>query len=376
MQKKFTRHQIPIKYFINDMDQNVFTFPDWQREDCWKLEFKRELIRSIFNGDDLPKLYIGHISGTSIKYIVDGGHRSRTIQEFMQNKFSFKLRNVDIYYNKEFINTTRNHRSLSDSEKEHFDNYSLDFSIYTGISHEECRHLFNRLQNAVPMSIEDVINSHQSQLVDLMRNLTKMKYEDSTLLDTLIQMNYLKIKTKTQAMVQLISWFTIMFPMLIGDDCDKEREAVSLRYLTKGNNKDSPCLKYVKRFEGEITDEIKNHFVNEIKHIITTQSEFNYVPTNLNSYIHARVNYPQFNKNKYDNFIKLCDKYSELKKSAFDLDNRKLYDQAKKTHTEADQMDSDYNSNLSEWLKSMRNGGNAPSGMNKRLAIIRERCFN
>ena len=58
-------------------------------------------------------------------------------------------------------------------------------------------------------------------------------------------------------MTKLICWFSILFPVIKGDD-DVE-EDVSLKYLTEGNNKNSPCISYVKGYNDSITDDDKQN---------------------------------------------------------------------------------------------------------------------
>ena len=99
MSYKILRHQYPIKIWINLMSSE-FEFPEWQRENCWTDIFKQDLILSIINGVDLPKLYIGDIKDTDNKYIIDGGHRSRTIEDFYNNKFHITINDQKIFHYK------------------------------------------------------------------------------------------------------------------------------------------------------------------------------------------------------------------------------------------------------------------------------------
>ena len=54
--------------------------------------------------------------------------------------------------------------------------------INESISENRCREIFNILQNAQPMSIEDVINSHQSHLVDMSRKMVTMEINGETII--------------------------------------------------------------------------------------------------------------------------------------------------------------------------------------------------
>lgn len=370
------RHQYKIHHFFLDLKNNEFTFPKWQREDCWKEYFKKSLIRSILLGIDLPKFYIGNIEDTELKYIIDGGHRSRSIKGFCENEFSIKLDGVDVYYNKVFSITTRNKRSLSKEEKKLFDNYHLDIVEYDSISENKCREIFNILQNAQPMSIDDVINSHQSDLVDLARELVDTEINDKLIREHFQELKFIQKPETSSIMGKLIGWYTILNPMLSGSDLDKEKEEVSLLYLTKGNNNNSPCLQYVKNYTDSISSENKQIFIELLTWIITYCMKNNVSPSDLNTLIHAKVNHSTFSLDKFNKFLECVSSYEGLKKLADTLHTNKKYNDSQCKYKEADELNNRFNKHLQTWVFSRKNGGNNPSGMRKRYEIIKVRCLN
>ena len=369
------RHDYPISYFYHQLLALVFTYPDWQREDCWTLKYKRELIMSILDGVDLPKLYIGNIVNTEIKYIIDGGHRSRAIKEFRENEFSIIDDGVDIYYDKHFETSTRNRRKLTTEQKKQFDNYHLDIVTYNNITEDECRKIFNKLQNAKPMSIEDVINSWQSPLVDMARNLLRYTFNGKTLQNHFETIKIIPKPRKTSIMTKLICWFTIMYPLLDGVD---EKEEESLLYLTKGNNNNSPCLQYVQNHNEGITDAMIADFKRLLVYIITYHGSHIISPSDMNTLIHSKVNYTDtFNIEAYEQFLVSVKQYDNLKyKEAERLHKEKKYDESSIKSKEADVLNNQFNKDLDIWYKSRKVGGNNPSGMRKRHSIVRERCLN
>ena len=68
------RRQYSINYFIHQLQTDKYSFPNWQREDCWKPIYKQELVLSILNGIDIPKIYLGDIKDSDDIFIIDGGH--------------------------------------------------------------------------------------------------------------------------------------------------------------------------------------------------------------------------------------------------------------------------------------------------------------
>ena len=88
MSLTFTKqtHSRDIEWYNDKYNSNRYSLSKWQRDDCWPPEFKKYLILSIINGIDIPKIYIGQIIDTDIETIMDGGHRTRTINEFIKKQ--------------------------------------------------------------------------------------------------------------------------------------------------------------------------------------------------------------------------------------------------------------------------------------------------
>ena len=174
------------------------------------------------------------------------------------------------------------------------------------------------------MSIEDVINSWQSDLVDYIRDLDEpMEVDEETKTVREWFETYPKImgnnKTeKTKMMTQLISWFTIIFPLvdnIILNPKIKEEEEVSLSFLTKGNNNHSPCLNYVKERREDITDEIKEEFMGHLEFIFEYYKENTISPSDHIYLIHSRVNYfGSFDIDTYEDILETVKEYEEIKK--------------------------------------------------------------
>ena len=364
------RQQYPIKFWIHLMTTDL-EFPEWQRENCWTQQFEKDLILSILDGVDLPKLYIGDIKGSALKYIIDGGHRSRTIKRFHDNEFPVTIDDQDIFYSKP--SKTRNTGCLTDDMRSTFDDYHLDVVVYKDISTNECRKIFNILQNAQPMSIYDVVNSYQSDLVDWVRALIDFDIDGTTIMEHFDKFKFIQKPDKTKVMTKLICWFSILFPVIRGDD-DVE-EDVSLKYLQEGNNKNSPCLSYVKGYNNVIDDDDKLKFINLLTFIFDYCNTNQVAPTDLNTLIHAKVNHHNFSMDNYNNFLQEVAIYENLKKQAENLHTDKRYDESAVINKQADDLNESYNKDLHIWFNSRKSGGNNPSGMRKRYGIVKDRCL-
>ena len=379
-----TRVQYPMSYYFHLFNSGDITTPKYQREHCWKPEFEVKLILSVLKRVDVPKIYLGNISETGEKHLIDGGHRSRTFQKYMMNEFPVLIDGVYTYYNKDFEQETKGKRNLTEEEKRDFDNYHLDVITYQDITEKDCRNIFNDLQNARPMSIEDVINSWQSDLVEYIRDLLdesmRIDEEEKTVREWFE--NYPKImgnnKTeKTKIMCQLISWFTIIFPQMDNQILNpkiNEEEEVSLTFLTKGNNNNSPCLNYVKEYTDDITEEIKATFMNNLTFIFDYYINHEISPSDLYTLIHSRTNYDSFDINDYEEILQNVKDYDTMRKDADKLWKEKKFDLATEKSKEAEDLNDQWDKDLEKWFKSRKDGGNNPSGMRKRQNIVIERC--
>lgn len=375
-----------ISYYLHMFNSGNITTPKYQREHCWKPEFEVKLIMSILAGVDLPKIYLGQIKETGETHLIDGGHRSRTIDRFVKNEFHIIHDGKHVYYNKEFEQETKGKINLSEEEKRYFDNYHLDVLTYIDVTEKECRNIFNDLQNAQPMSIEDVINSWQSDLVDYIRDLLDepMEVGEETKpvrewFETFPKIMGNNKTEKTKMMTQLISWFTIIFPLIesiVLNPKIKEKEEISYSFLTKGNNNHSPCLNYVKEHRDDITDEVKEEFMGHLEYIFEYYKENTISPSDLYTLIHSRVNYfGSFDIDTYEDLLETVKEYGEIKKESEKLQSSKKFDLAALKFKEAEQLNNEYDRCLETWFKSRKNGGNNPSGMRKRNEIVLERCL-
>lgn len=375
MSFELKRVSYPIDFYIQQLNSTKFSFPAWQREDCWKDNYKKELISSILKGIDLPKIYLGDIKDKDTIYIIDGGHRSRAISEFMKNEFSITINDIEIFYNKTFEKETRNKSILTPTQKKNFDNYHLDVVKYIDITENDCRDIFNKLQNAKPMSIEDVINSWQSELVDFVRNLLDFNLLDDTILNHFNNLKIINKPNKTTIMSQLLSWYTIQFPIM-EENPGSERETVSLKYLAKGNNNNSPILDYVRMYNQPITENIKKQFIDLVTFIISYYKQNNISTSDMNTLIHSTINYQNFNLEKYKELLSQVKEYDSLKKKGETYHKQKKYNESMQEFNNAEKLNNNYDNNLEVWYKSRKDGGNNPSGMKKRLTIVIDYCLD
>ena len=371
MKYNIQKSDVPVEYYLNDVEKGKFSYPPWQREDCWSLTYKQTLILSIINGIDIPKIYIAKIKGTNDHYIMDGGHRTRAIQEYRRNEFFITNKDgKEVYYSKH-DKKTRNYSILNDDARRQIDSYGLSIVTYIDIEENESRDIFNYLQNARPMDIEDVINSYESFFIDYIRDFIKVKILGKTVEEHFKEINGLKAE-KTHIMTQLVSWFSIINPNDDGNDIIKN----AYSFITKGNKHDSPLLDdFIKKKKNKVTDDEDKRFregLNLIINYINESEETKITHGDIYTYIHSYYYIPKFHIEKYRKFIRNAKLYKNLKDSACDLNRNKDYKQAEITNKQADKLNKDNFNNLEKWNKSKKNGGNNKSGMKTRFEIMKE----
>ena len=206
-----------IRDYISEYNASAISLPKWQRFDKWSPEFKRSLIVSILNGKDIPKLYLYSNPATGEKFILDGGHRTRCIAEFMGTEFSVQLNDGNWYQwempdQKKRTNAIGQTLQLPDALKEAFLEFNVNIVTYRDMEEQTAREIFNELNHQRPMTPSEVINSWSSALVDKLRELNTLEFMDTgvSYVDKLSSL----IKNAKKDNHEFMKWLTSMFSVL------------------------------------------------------------------------------------------------------------------------------------------------------------------
>ena len=365
------------KYINNYIRNDRIEFPRWQRDETWPEQYRTTLIESIMGRSDLPKLYLSkNPDGTF--YILDGGHRTRAIRGYMDNAYPITIDGDKVYYDETPSQNTRNNRVMTDYEKNIFDHYLLTITIYENLSENEARTKFNRLQNAQPMSMADVINSHQSDLVNYLRTLGTLSINGQHLSSYFD--NYKKVLVKSgnsHMLYQLAAWFTVCFPMVVQGEDRVDR---ALDHALRGEQKDtSTTYKYIEAHNEEISDEQKEFFERQISDLIVQIYEFKENSKHLSiaewtSILHANIYIENFSIDKFINFHDVMERYGNLDKDSKKHAKDNDYDLAQISSDQANALNTTYNNKLSEWKKLKSNCNK--NGMVVRHDTMKEFCIN
>jgi hypothetical protein len=370
---------IPIQKHVANYRSRHLALPKWQRngQKIWEGEYKSDLIESIMYGIDIPKIYLGTLKGKPERLIIDGGHRTRCLDSYMNNKFPWKESGTGalVYYS-ECPHETRNNRVMTNVEKSWFDNYELTVLCYEGVTEKEARMIFNRLQNAAPMAMADIVNSYESDLVEFFRDEVRpwlLKGNDEY---KHLKGCPLKKPDTNEDIYQLLSWYTIINPV---EHNDKSPEENALENIEMGKGREgNKCFGFLKNFDDTTLTQAK---MTKFKENITVLTDFlkdnqKFNNAEISSFLYARLYVPNFSQDKFVEFMEKVKLYKALDSESnkkFKLGQTALA-QAKKT--ERDELDTEYGGCIEKWQKSKQQNGMRDANMDTRNEVLKTHCVD
>lgn len=144
-----------------------YEIPEWQREEVWTSKKKQQLIDSILRGWKLPKFYFLKSSDERDEFeVVDGQQRLTTIFEFFDNELPLSKRTA-----KEFGGEY--YRDLPEAYSDYFDDFEIDYDLIEEADDKEIKEFFQRLQEGLPLTGSEKLNSVHSKLRDFAKSLSK-----------------------------------------------------------------------------------------------------------------------------------------------------------------------------------------------------------
>ncbi|EIN9356799.1 DUF262 domain-containing protein [Vibrio vulnificus] len=114
--------------------------PEFQRGSVWSDAAKVMLIDSILNEIPMPKILVSKriVNGSTHRIIIDGQQRTKTILSFLNNEFRLKPP-----YQGEMLGKCFD--DFSEEEKDKFLSYQIDFNESKGLTEQELRNVYSRL---------------------------------------------------------------------------------------------------------------------------------------------------------------------------------------------------------------------------------------
>ncbi len=192
-----TSHQI-VGWFadLNKLGRLVLR-PPFQRRPVWTDEEKAFLVDTILRGYPVPEIYVYASAGadgsdSDVVSVVDGQQRLRTCLEFLADQFpvvfdTHKLEPLYTLADTPWFN--KRFSELDEDQKKSFRRYKLIVRDLEGVSDDEIRHMFHRLnQSNVSLNAQELRYSmYQGGLLEVAEQLVKREEWDEFRIFTQMQ---------------------------------------------------------------------------------------------------------------------------------------------------------------------------------------------
>lgn len=173
--------------------RNRYEIPDWQRGKVWDRQKKQNLIDTILRGWKLPKFYFLRDPSANEEFeVVDGQQRMTAIFEFFDNQLPLSRESAERFGGEYY-------RDLPGTVSDNFDDFEIDYDEIEEASDEELKLFFQRLQDGLPLTSSEKLNSVHSNLRDFARNLSSHSFFTSRLSISDTRFAYFDIATKVAA---------------------------------------------------------------------------------------------------------------------------------------------------------------------------------
>jgi hypothetical protein len=157
---------IPVKEFIDDYVYRIDLDADYQREKIWSRRNQEELLDSIVQNIDIPKLYLARVTDNeNVDYeCIDGKQRMTTLLSYFKPEPNEKPLTVRIAGEK--YTYKRLKEDLPKLAKK-IEDFELTFVIYPKIDDEDfLREIFRRLQLGVRLNAGELLKTYSGTIRD------------------------------------------------------------------------------------------------------------------------------------------------------------------------------------------------------------------
>lgn len=144
-----------------------YDIPEWQRQEVWSTSKKQSLIDTILRGWKLPKFYFQRVTSDPEQFeVVDGQQRLAAIFEFFDGELPLADRSARAFGGTHY-------KDLPDRYTDAFDDFEIEFDELVDATEEEVKEFFQRLQEGLPLTSSERLNSAHSKLRDFVKQQTK-----------------------------------------------------------------------------------------------------------------------------------------------------------------------------------------------------------
>ena len=161
---------ITVIKFINDYIYRIDLDADYQREKIWSRKNQEELLDSIIQNIDIPKIYLAEVKGDEqFDYeCIDGKQRMSTLLSFFKpEKDEDSPLTVRIAGEKYTYKQLK--KDLPQLAKK-IEDFELTFAIYPELDEEFIREIFRRLQLGVRLNSGELLKMHMGAMRNFVYN--------------------------------------------------------------------------------------------------------------------------------------------------------------------------------------------------------------
>ena len=158
---------LTVKQLLDDYIYRIDLEADYQREKVWTKTNQDELLDSIANDIDIPKLYLAEVKNNK-QYdfeCVDGKQRLLTLWNFFDPNDNEGGPTLSLYSKKySYKQLKEEHPNIAKK----IENYELNFVIYdqTNLNEEYIKLIFRRLQLGIRLNSGELLNSQSGEMRD------------------------------------------------------------------------------------------------------------------------------------------------------------------------------------------------------------------
>lgn len=157
---------ISVKKFIDDYIYRIDLDADYQREKIWSKKQQEDLLDSILNDIDIPKIYLVEVKDSKqFDYeCIDGKQRMTTLLRFFKPEPSEESPLMIRFMQQKFtyLELKKEHPSVSKK----IEDYELSFCIYKSLDDEYVREIFRRLQLGIRLNSGELLKTRTGTIRD------------------------------------------------------------------------------------------------------------------------------------------------------------------------------------------------------------------
>lgn len=168
-----------------------YEIPEWQRGEVWDEARKRALIDSVLRGWKLPKFYFVKLNDEDYE-VVDGQQRLTAIYEFFANSLALSDESTETFGGPFY-------KDLKSKASDAFDDFEIEYDEIEDASEEELKEFFQRLQQGLPLTSSEKLNSVHSKLRDYCQHLAKHNFFTKSISVPNTRLAHFDIVTKVAA---------------------------------------------------------------------------------------------------------------------------------------------------------------------------------